>query len=557
VNSRHPRLFRLVWEAFLALHAVRVARTWQDAPLHPATPVVQARRLPRPVRPAAGVGGRRILIFSFTGWSTMMIWDGLLARALEQRGAVVTTFTCGGVLPLCNIHTSASQVPPMPCGRCRAYADTALGAFGFRPHHLRGLLTPEEWQQAEQAASAIPAEALISFEAEGIPLGRFASVSTRWFLLDTEIKPTPEYEQRMRQYIFLGLLCMQAIPRLLDQARPDRIVMFNGLHVPEQVLRAIASQRGIPYVCHERGYLANQIISLHNGPAPHFPFDYAWEVCRDRDLTAGEQQRLADYLNTRRYGIGQMDPLWDAVEERSDVLRSELGLHPGRPVVAAYTNVSGDTAVLDRDLGYADIRQWIDHLIEVFSARPDVDLVFRIHPAEARKPRYRPRLSFGDYIARHHPHRPPNIKVIPADSLLSSYTLLDASDLVMVYTSSMGMEAAALGKPVVVAAQVHYRGRGFTLDAGSPAELVTLAAGWDGTRASLPAWNAELARRYAYMFYFRVGVPLDRIIEEGQYGRTRLKIAGWDDLRPGADPAIDMLCDAILEGRPVLNPHEM
>ena len=53
---------------------------------------------------------------------------------------------------------------------------------------------------------------------------------------------------------------------------------------------------------------------------------------------------------------------------------------------------------------------------------------------------------------------------LPADSRLSSYTLGRMSRFALVYTSTLGLELACAGVPVVVAGDTHYRDLGFTLD---------------------------------------------------------------------------------------------
>ena len=59
---------------------------------------------------------------------------------------------------------------------------------------------------------------------------------------------------------------------------------------------------------------------------------------------------------------------------------------------------------------------------------------------------------------------PANVILVPPDQPLSSYGLLAVSDLVLGYTTTVGLEAAVRGIPVAVAAETHYRGRGFTTD---------------------------------------------------------------------------------------------
>ena len=136
------------------------------------------------------------------------------------------------------------------------------------------------------------------------------------------------------------------------------------------------------------------------------------------------------------------------------------------------------------------------------------------------------------------------MRVIPADDPTSSYPLMAASDAVLVFTSTTGLEAAVRGTPVIVAGRTHYRGRGFTVDVSSPEEfearLDQVLADPDRLRP-----DAELAARYAYLFFFRDPLASPGV-EEHVLGLARLTIDDAADLAPGADPAIDEICDLVL-----------
>jgi hypothetical protein len=554
LNWYHPKLFRLIWEAYLTGLKLRATLQNSKLPLHPTTPIIQAREwagvTPSITKDAAT--DQRILFFSFTGWSTHMVLDGLLGKALTLRGAEVSYFTCGGILPLCNIHNVSSDVPPMPCGRCRAYADSSLEAFHFEPLMMKDLVSSKDRAHLEAEVTAIPDSELLDFKYDGLPIGYFASVSTRWFMITNQMDGTPEMRSHHRKHILLGLMVNLAITKLIASLQPDKILMVNGLQVPEQVVRSVAARSNIPCIYTERGYLTNTFIATHHESCALYPLESDWEKYRDQPLSTQQVEQLDAYLVGRRYGHKQMDNLWADVQGDENILRTEINLPPGRPLVAAFTNVCGDTALIDRDLAYPDIVDWIDHLIAIFSERPDTDLVIRVHPAETRIKRYAPRIMYGRYITEHYPHLPTNIKIIPSASTLSSYTLAELSDFVMVYASTMGLETVLMNKPTTVAAQVHYRDKGFTCNVNSPEDLPMWVDRW--TSGELLAPNLELARRYAYLFYFRKMIPLDELLEETTFGQMRLKVSGPDDLLPGYNRVMDTLCNAILNGQSFLNP---
>jgi hypothetical protein len=136
---------------------------------------------------------------------------------------------------------------------------------------------------------------------------------------------------------------------------------------------------------------------------------------------------------------------------------------------------------------------------------------------------------------------------MPDDSL-SSYRLMEQADIGLVYTSTVGLELALLGKPVVVAAETHYSGKGFTID----------AANRDDHRQRLEemlldpsafAPSTEAARRYANLFFFDAAIDRPPAYEPVK-GLARLETVNPADLLPGSHRGLDRICDGILHGAP-------
>ena len=98
------------------------------------------------------------------------------------------------------------------------------------------------------------------------------------------------------------------------------------------------------------------------------------------------------------------------------------------------------------------------------------------------------------------------MRIVGPGDPISSYALLDISDLVLSYASTIGLEAAVRGLPVVVSALTHYRERGFTIDVSSHDELERAL-----DPAPAVARQVELARRYAFTFFFRCMIPFPSV----------------------------------------------
>jgi hypothetical protein len=261
------------------------------------------------------------------------------------------------------------------------------------------------------------------------------------------------------------------------------------------------------------------------------------------------------YLGSRRTGGGALDNFWRERVDDVDRIRTELHLAADRPLVVMFCNILWDSAVLGRDIAFASMGDWVLGGIGWAASHPQVDLVVRIHPAEVGLRNHPTRERMAEHIARHVADLPPNVRVVQADDPTSSYVFMDEARFGLVYTSTVGLELAARGVPVVVAADTHYRGRGFTIDPVTPNEYWAAA---DRLLSSPPdsaerARIRELARRYAALFFFRFHNVLDAVTEDGR-SRPRIRADKASDLNPGRNPAMDRVVAGILEGIPPIAP---
>ena len=189
----------------------------------------------------------------------------------------------------------------------------------------------------------------------------------------------------------------------------------------------------------------------------------------------------------------------------------------------------------------------MDHrVVESARRRPGLTLVVRVHPAEQS---WGTRQPVSDALGSG--TLPDNVRIVgPADPI-SSYALLGLSDLVLTYASTIGLEAAVRGLPVVVSAKTHYRGCGFTIDAASHEEVERCLE----AAAAPTAEQVELARRYAFTFFFRCMIPFPTV--ETVEGRLTAVPSDREQLLPGRDPYLDFVCDRILDGEEFVLPDSL
>jgi hypothetical protein len=341
-----------------------------------------------------------------------------------------------------------------------------------------------------------------------------------------------------------------AVNRIIDVAEPDVMLMVNGILVEEHVVAKVARARGIRPVTYGYGIHENTIVmSSDELPALDFKNEPLWEETRDRALTEEENEWLDRYLGERVQGAGTTEFFAHASHDPV-ALKRELGVRPDRQLISMFTNITWDSACLNKDIAFPNADEWIRHAVRTVAGRDDRQLVIRIHPAEASLGTLEPA---EEAVAHEFPALPPNVRIIGPEERISSYALVEASDTVLVYSSTTGLEASVSGRPVVVAGEVHYRGRGFTVDLDAPEDLTRVID--EGVPSLTPA-QVELARRYAYAYFFRLMTPVPGFLRQTSYSFAEVR-GEQVELGPGSDAYLDLICDRILDGQPLSTPREL
>jgi hypothetical protein len=216
-------------------------------------------------------------------------------------------------------------------------------------------------------------------------------------------------------------------------------------------------------------------------------------LVRDRcslPMTDEMYERLADLENARRGARvwGKSKRLWQYFSSQgAEETRKTLGLD-NRPIVLLAANVLGDSLTLGRNI-FAESSEWITRTVQYFAKRTDVQLVVRVHPGEKIVPQAK---SMGTVVREALPELPSHIHIIGALDNVNTYDLIEIANLGLAYTTTVGVETAMNGIPVIACGETHYRKRGFTLDPNTWDEYFTTL---ENVLSNLPAHRGRRTNR--------------------------------------------------------------
>jgi hypothetical protein len=472
----------------------------------------------------------RVLVASLRGWSSHNAYELALANALRLRGARVALLTCGGGMPACELGR-ARRAYPRPCDRCAWLTDRIANAAALEHFALRDLLP---WgRDARRAPSAPLSGGVVDPDAA-------STISAAWLLKASQLERVPGAAEVARDFATAARGVEHAAATVLDRFEPDIVFLLNGLFGAECVVREVALARGLRAPTYEIAPREGALVLSQATPAPEYDVGALWERVRDLPLSDRQRAEVTALLEGRARGVGAHESYYDRFVDDPDELRRRLGVDQRRRLVSLFTNVTWDSATIGHDVGFASMFDWVEQAVRLAGEREGLTLVVRIHPAEKR---WGTREEVEQVIASRTTDIPANVRFVPASEALSSYALLEISDLLLTYTTTVGLEAAVRGKRVAVAGDTHYRGRGFTTDLAGPRDLARILG---DELPPPPVESIELALRYAHMFFFRAMIPFPPVRARDGHVKWFPRTAA--ELTPGADPYLDWICERILDG---------
>ncbi len=293
----------------------------------------------------------------------------------------------------------------------------------------------------------------------------------------------------------------------IGHSRPDVLIVPNGSILEFGAVYRVARYLGIPVVTYEFGEQRGRIWFAQNAEVMQQETDALWAALGEKPLTEVEAQRVRELFAARQKGSlwENFARRWQGVpSEGGERARAALGLD-FRPVALLAANVIGDSLTLGRQVFSQSMTEWLRRTVRFFAEQRGVQLVVRIHPGE----QYTQGPSVADVVRAALPSLPEHIRLVEARAPLNTYDLVQIADLGLVYTTTVGMEMAMSGVPVLVAGKTHYRGKGFTLDPdtweayfGLLERVLASPLEYRPSQAQV-----ELAWRYAARFFFDYPMP--------------------------------------------------
>ena len=503
-----------------------------------------ARQSPAPV-------GVPIVFFKASTGIDDLSWNSgfhlLASWALRLKGIPVVYFACHSGMSHCVLGTNRDNVHKAPpCKSCIYQSKTLYTHVpDSRLPIPSSLVHWFDYHRDAQLATAIenlPLQRLMTLEWQGNPLGALCLPGLRWILRIHHLKDDEATRYLLREYILSAWNVAQEFSKFLDQTQPRAVVVFNGQFYPEATARTRAQKRGIRVITHEVG-LQPASAFFTDGEATAYPIHIPDEF----ELNDEQNAKLDAYLARRFQGDFTMAGIrfWADMKGLDDsFLQKAAGF---KQIVPIFTNVIFDTSQPHANTVFADMFDWLDIVLEVIRLHPETLFVIRAHPDELRV-RKASRETVAAWVEASGADKEPNVVFVAPNETLSSYDLIQKSKFVMVYNSTIVLEASIMGAAVLCAGKARFT-QYPTVFFPQTVEDVRrkMEEFLDAEKIDVPPEFKRNARRFLYYQLFRTSLPFGDFLEPSvRTTQTRLKSFALEKLMEAE--AVKVILKGMLEG---------
>lgn len=397
----------------------------------------------------------------------------ILGRSLQDQGYNVKFTFCPGLFQRCPVMDMRLEPAEIPreqrkklCETCGQHGKAILNAYGLQSVSLGDHLTHQTVIQVAELTQRFPAD-LRDFSHDGIPFGK---ITLQDLVLATKVynydSLSAENRLRWEQYTSAALLSYLVTTRLCQELNVGALVTYQDYGILISA-RLAAERLQIPaYTTHAAWHRSVDRRSVLIIPEMEFWSTYKatqqWPQWKPLALAPPEVAEVAEDLLTK-FGAAEGHTYSPPKTLKAQDLRAQLGLLPSKKLVVAYTSSLDEysAATVVRDVfgiphsgtaqPFRDQLDWLQALITHFEARDDVQLVIRIHPREGANKRESSSSEHLQDLRSRFSGRYRNCVVVWPQDKVSSYDLGELASLVLTSWSSIAMEMARLGVPVLAA----------------------------------------------------------------------------------------------------------
>lgn len=503
---------------------------------------------------------KRVLCFNpYVRWTLHSARQNTILHGLHLRNAQTLMVLCDALMLECDLYQPSkgakAQRKANSCNRCQAESAFLTAKANVSYLWLGRWIEPDTIAKAQAWAADIENPETACYN--GWPIGEWVRSSVHsHFRTDALDIDDPNIRAVYQRYAAGGAAIATGLDALYRHEKPDAQLLFNGRMAPTRIALELAKLHGIRTITEERGQAPGYMRLVKNthclDPQPFFALYEKW---KDTPLNKQEIGELQNLLENHLSGFGHEIGKFVAPTAGPGTIRETLKIDETKRLAVLFTSSTDEPQGQPEAAGVFDHQhQWIKASIEKFRSEPNWHLVIRTHPNSGGKRAVgtnRKELEFIDELQKNLPN---NVSIVKPEDDLSSFDLIQAAHCGLIWHSSIGVEMAALGRPVLRVGNYWFHDTDCMRSIEDPAEYESAVSSLlKDSEEDLSMERTISAWRLAYCWFFRQSVAFP-LVQQPDWAAGEAAYQSTEDLRPGEDAGLDRVCSIIIEDESIHTP---
>ena len=514
---------------------------------------------------------KKILIAVSTGGlSSMLVFESLIGKLLQSRNCEVDYLLCDEVLSGCvmatvhriNVRDFEKYGSKKICSYCFLRSNDYLKNTGSKIVKFSNFINREELNKINNLHFDDDIlNDIKKFKLNGINIGEHANSGTIRYFSSTNFKKFANSKEILIKYLKSALVTQKVSENLFNKKSYDEMFINHGIYVPQGVILDCAKKFGINTSTWCFAYTRNSVNITRDDTYHRALIQEKEEKWNDFDFDQKAEKKIDDFLEHRRNSKSvSISDNWEESLKNQELdvenyfLKRKININ--KPIVGLATNMLWDAQVYFPTNFFKDILEWLFFTIDYFSKNPELQLVIRIHPVEVLTTT-KSLEKIEDTILEKYPVLPKNIFLIKPEDKISTYSVFDKCNTVLVYASKIAMETMARKIPTIVCGESFLRNKSISYDPNSKEEYLNLLKKLPFEENPISNKRLLMAKKYAYHFFFRRTIKINSIYEKkNKYPNIGIKENIDQLIKEKKDPGIEMIIDSIISGKDFIYKDE-
>jgi hypothetical protein len=345
---------------------------------------------------------------------------------------------------------------------------------------------------------------LKQYEIENFDIG-YAALSSLVSICHNPEPDLIEHRDLIDSFLKSGFQAFNRAKAYLQKKQPDRVYIYNGRFAATRGILRACEAAHIDYFIHERGCNGEHYELVKN----HMLHDCDGMEALIRSYWAdGEGNPDREKIATQGFldRANRVESSWHSFVKDQTVGVLPTQWNPAKKNVTFFCSSEDEFAAIGdcwQQSIYGNQSQAIVQIAQsLLKTAPNIQLTLRVHPNEKNvEHSSKTKMLAMDF---------PNLTIVPPESPIDSYALLKASDIIITFGSSVGIEAAFWERPSILLGSCYYQNLGCVYRPNSHNEVMQLL------QQDLPPLPKLGAMMYGFWLQTR-GVPHKYFVSEGLF----------------------------------------